>query len=681
VTTKKRPSSKQEGAARVLALTEGAAPVASEPEVAQDSEGPAAATTQKPVRGPSAPDPGPAVADSTPGTSPASASTRASGGAQSTTGIARAIEESFEQLGRQLSKANPRRGSVTQPPPAWQPDEVTLGFAVTTDEAGSLREFPEPTVLATILVAVENDRRSLLHGLAGLGDEEIEAVANLYWPLIVLAGRTEPQVAIFDGTGVWKRSFRYTRLPNLEQVPSLLASDLGPAEYLDRLRKLAPLLAHDEGAEVLTVEGFLPVDPPLLFDVLSQSEFRSDPQSPHAGFLPARHDVAWYHTTLNEMGRWLDRFDADLETLRSVRERLQAKIVESVQRIDSEYARLQAEGAARVQEATAHSESEIASLHTRHRDEMLQHVVAIRQAQGTVAHSEVSVVTADALASRAAHRRTQGEVHAARRRQAEDQIRRANRVVAESRKEIERIHARERAALDEAVGKVVKVQEQHARTLASQELFRDEFSAAGNDLLQSIDGQVAARTTQKNLLAGYYLPVQSLAGVRVVWFPLWVATLRGPKGIRQLVFPPMRVRSEKRLAQSLKQLFGGVVLPLEPRTEQFDKVLRSTMEDALKSDPWLSTATRELTRAADVLVDPDVLQRLGQGLRELRGGGWISAKQELGFLDSYKALAERRAAAAARSPYAAPAGTLAAPPPARPAPDSTGASSPPRSEQ
>ncbi len=532
---------------------------------------------------------------------------------------------------------------MMQPPPAWRPDEVTLGFAMSADAQGRLEELPEPTLLATILVAVEADRRRLLNQLSGRGDEEIEAVANLFWPLIVLPGRKDPEVAIFDGTGVWRRAFRYTRPPSLDAVGKLLVEPPPPKLFLERARALVPQFAHDPGSEVLTVEGFLPVDPPLLFDVLSHSEFRSDPQSPHAGFLPARHDVRWYGDIVSEMYRWLDRFDSDLGALGDARGRVEATLARMDGVIQEEYDRLLTESRTRVAEAVARSEAETVQIHRRHRDEIQRQLATIRTAQAKIVHGEKSMATAETLAFRASHRRKEGEPHTARRREAENAVHNAHRDAAEARQSIERIHAEERADLERSLAGVAQVERQYAQALADHELFRDEFRSGGADFLQAIDGQIAARSAQKNLLAGYFLPMPSLAGVRVIWFPLWVATLRGARGLRQLVFPPMQVRAEKRLSGALKQFFGGVVLPVEPRTARFEKVLRTTMEDALRNDPWLSAATQELTRASDVLVDPDVLGRLKEGLVDLSRGGWVTKKQEESFLTAYADRAQRRA--------------------------------------
>ena len=611
--------------------------------------------------GPGSPDPGARTPTGSGSRAPDGSGPGASGTARSEPrpvprGFAAPVKESFDQLHQKAAKAQPRRGSVTQPPPAWHPDEVTLGFATVSDADGALHELPEPTLLATILVAVEADRRRLVNRLVGGSDEQIEAVANVFWPLIVLPGRQEPEIAIFDGTGVWARAFRYTMLPSMDHVSSQLGEEVPSPEFLERMRRLTPYFAQDPGTEVLNVEGFLPIDPPLLFDILSQSDVRSDPQTPHAGFLPARREMAWYSNTVGEMFRWLDRFDSDLRTLAGVRERTQQTISAAERRLDEEFRRLQVETQERAQQAAARSEQEIAAMQARRRQAIQQHVGAIRHAQTVVAHAQSSAATADALSFRSSHRRTAGEPHQLRRKQAEDAIRAANLEAAEARKEIERIHAAERADIETAILNAGQVEQSYARALSDRELFRDEFSAAGLDLLHSIDGQIAARSAQKNLLAGYFLPVPSLAGVRVVWFPLWIATLRGPRGIRQIVFPPMQVRRQMKWKGALKQAFGGVVLPVEPRTAQFDEVLRTTMEEALRKDPWLSTATQELTRAADVLVDPDLLHRLQQGLRDLGREGWITPKQEKSFLAAYVHRSQARAGLPVGSPAPIPVG-------------------------
>jgi hypothetical protein len=535
---------------------------------------------------------------------------------------------------------------VVQPPSAWQPDEVTLSFAMRWLDDGTHQELPAPIVLATILIAVETERRRLVHLLTAGGSEEIESIANVFWPLIVIPGPTSPQVAIFDGTGVWTRTFRYTLLPPMDQVHELLDRPVTSAEFVTHSRSILPLFGHDPGAERLTVEGFLPVDPPLLFDVLSHSDFRSDPQVPHAGFLPARHDAPWYQDVVAQMQRWLDRFEQDLATLSGVRERVVQQVGRLTAELDAEVQQMGEAVQHQRVETLKMIEAEMAAIEARHSQSLRAHLEGIRVAQSQSAHAQASAATADALVQRARHRQSETDHHVARARDAERVARQADRDVEDLRRELERVHAQERGDLERSISKAAQVEQDYARRLADRELARDEFTASAADLTNAVDGQLAARSMQKNLLAGYFIPLPSLAQVRVIWFPLWTATLRGPRGVRQLVFPPMQVRTGTGLVDTLKSIFGGVVLPLEPKTAQFDKVLRTTMEESLQKDPWLSVATQELSRAADVLVDPDLLPRLEEGLTELRTAGWISPKQAADFRRTYAARANRKAGGA-----------------------------------
>jgi hypothetical protein len=569
-------------------------------------------------------------------------------------------EPTFDELAKHVAQQGPRRGSVVQPPSAWQPDEVTLSFALRLMEDGNHQELPAPIVLATILVAVESERRRLLHLFTGGGSEEIEAIANVFWPLIVLPGPARPQVAIFDGTGVWKRTFRYTLLPPMDQVHTLLDRPGGMAEFVNQARSLLPFFGHDPGAENLTVEGFLPVDPPLLFDVLSHSNFRSDPQVPHAGFLPARHDAPWYRDVVSQMQRWLDRFEQDLATLTAVRERIIDRVTRVTEEQDAGQRRLEEDIQRRRTETLGSIESELQAIRSRHQQTVRQHLEGIRVAQSQGAHAQASAATADTLLQRAKHRQAETDHHLARARDADRAARQSERDADDLRREIERAQAQERADLERSIARASQLEQEHAQRLSERELARDEFSTAASDLVKAIDGQLAARSMQKNLLAGYFLPLPSLTDIRVIWFPLWTATLHGSRGVRQLVFPPMQVRTGTGLVDTLKSLFGAVVLPLEAKTAQFDKVLRTTMEESLQKDPWLSVATQELTRAADVLADPDLLPRLEEGLNELRTAGWISAKQAADFRRAYSARAGRQTVGIAAPPNLPP-GAVAEP--------------------
>ncbi len=523
---------------------------------------------------------------------------------------------------------------------------MTLRFATLRGPSGELSEVPGPMLLATVLLAIESDRRDIRNRVAAGFEEEIEAVANLYWPFLIVRGEGAPGAAVFDVTGVWKRTFRYTVMPSSETVRPVLSPGQPPAEYLGLMEGVAKAFRQESDVEVLTVDGFLPVDSPFQEELLAESRHPSSPNAPHPGFLPARHKVEWYEEEVGRMRDWLARFEADLRVLREVRSQVESNIEAGRERLDEEYRRADEEARHRSRSASDLAQGEIAEIQRSHHAEVRRHLEVIRHAHRTVAHSEAAISTAGTLAERATGRLADAHPHEARAREARQAIRRARAEVRQSRRAIEEVHEKQRVAQEAALAKVTELDRTDAQALARLELFRDQFLAGGAELLRAIDEQISARDQQLKLLAGYFLAPSAVPTVNVVWLPLWVATLRSPRGARQVVVPPLRARATVGVGGALKRLFGGVVLPLEPRTVPFDRGFRHAIEQALAADPWIARVVQELTRAADVLADPDLLDRFEEGLAEIRRNRWLSAKQEADFLRTYREVVRRRAARA-----------------------------------
>jgi hypothetical protein len=519
---------------------------------------------------------------------------------------------------------------------------VTLGFAMGVDDAGERRELPETVVLATILAAVDAERSGLSQRLRLGASETVESVANVYWPLVVLPAPTPGRVAVFDGTGVWRRTFRHSLLPDLGPVHALLDVPVTPPELLRTLEGLRPSFAEDPGAEVLTVEGFLPVEPPLLFDVIAQADFRRQPQSVHPGFLPARHEYRWYEAAVEQMGRWMTRFSLDLQRLESLKAKVAERLGGALVTLDEETEELRREGEGHLERARADLARESDRFHASVQSEVRRESELVRLGQATVARGNIDQRTADALAERSLHRGHDASPYLTRGRKANAEVRDAHRAIRESLERLEALHERERAAVVALTGRVTAVEHREAELLAERELFRDELSGVGTGVVAALAGHLAARDGQRALLEQYFLPPQGIPKVKVLWFPLWMAVLRGPKGLRTVVFPPMQVRPDRGIGNALKGFFGAAVLPLEPRTAQFGGALRRTLEDALATDPWLAHATLEIVRSSDVLGDPDLRMRLAAGLRELEAAGWIGGKAARKLAESYEQTARLR---------------------------------------
>jgi hypothetical protein len=502
------------------------------------------------------------------------------------------------------------------------------------DAEGRTHPLSESLVLATILCAVDAERTRHTFVWSRPG-EVLEAVSSVYWPLLVVRAPGNGRVAIFDGTGVWNQTFRHSKMPGLDVLRKSLQHVPPSSALAAGLRELRAPLLYEGVPDSMKVEGLVPVNLPLLADILAQSGFRTEPVAPHAGFLPARHPIGWYEATVAHIGESLERFDAEIGELRETRAAVVTFLASASGRLDAERRQLQFELTSRSRVyAHAEMERDLESVHASIREQLHAELDRIRTANVAIAEARAMGKLGGLLAQRATARRQDASELKARLRAASEAERQATKEIREARARMESLHERERDSFAVLTDRVAVVEQHAADELSAQELLRDDAEAAGSELVAALDAVMQRRVSERDQLASHFLVLPGLAGAQTLWFPLWIATLVGPHGARSVVFPPMRVRDGMRVGDSIKTLFGGVVLPLEPRTAQFGQGLRTTLETTIASDPWLAGVTREIVRAADATADPEFLQRLARGLQELRVAGWISADQERRYFDA-----------------------------------------------
>lgn len=527
-------------------------------------------------------------------------------------------------------------GARPAPVPSVQPplDEVTLAFATWVDATGVPRTLSEAVVQATIFCAIDGERSRQRFVFQSKG-EMVQAVAPVYWPLRLFPSTEPNRVVVFDGTGLWKRSFQHSLLPPLDACHAELSHPPGPADLPACLRNIRSVVLGAAGSEALTVEGFLPIEAPLFSDIISQSAFRTEPLPPHPGFLPTRHPVAWYEATVAQITRSLSEFDGELRETQELRAQVESTRTAALERIVAERRALESELRNRIRfYSHAEMEREAESLHRSIWEQTMADLDRVRQADAAIASARASAETAEELSKRIAA--AGGDISGCRdrARKARDTERQALQEIRRARDRIEQLHERERQAFAVLTDRVAVVEQRAAHDLAAFDLQHADVESASAELLSALDAQTARRMAERQQVAAHLVELPALAGVQTLWFPLWVAELTGPKGSRFRVFPPMQLKTSMKVGESIRTLFGGVVLPIESRTARFEQALRSTLETALAHDPWLNTVMRQIVRTADTTADPDVLQRLALGLRELRQAGWIHADQERAYFDS-----------------------------------------------
>jgi len=160
----------------------------------------------------------------------------------------------------------------------------------------------------------------------------------------------------------------------------------------------------------------------------------------------------------------------------------------------------------------------------------------------------------------------------------------------------------------------------------------------------------AIRDLLKSLADGvHFLESQgvpaNVADTTVVRMPIFVGSFASERGRRMVVYPPMVARAGKGVLGSLKSSLGGAVLPLEPKTHQFEQIFRGGIEKAIAEDASLAALLASVGNANNLLHLANLQSLLSRGLAEMKAQGWIKDKHERELLQNL----ERHIEAAART--------------------------------
>lgn len=112
----------------------------------------------------------------------------------------------------------------------------------------------------------------------------------------------------------------------------------------------------------------------------------------------------------------------------------------------------------------------------------------------------------------------------------------------------------------------------------------------------------------------------------MIYVPMLVANLQTDKKHEWLVYPPMTFKKSKGIVDSFKGLIGGLALPLEPRTESFDKILRKRFEDALENDVSLADELLTHCQKHDILDNSEAKIKFSVGIEMIKEMKWLKDK-------------------------------------------------------
>lgn len=516
---------------------------------------------------------------------------------------------------------------------------LILPFAVIEREGGVAEEFPIDMTLATVLADVENQREKA--GVLRKREEVLEFTSLLYWPIVVVPWR-QGRHLVFDGMGVWSHVVAQGKIPDA-------ISFAAAVDAAKDAKTLAGILAPRSAA----FDGFANVDNVPIMGLFIHEEFMRDVLAHLALAKPrllrgnpilearlapdqARAAVAKMQASVDGMVKDRDSLSAARSSLEraldGARRDLAARRDATVRAYDAKIEGIRPDVNAKVAALEREREARWSSMQPK----LLDMQAGARKAE------------ADFAAWDAESRRRDDLAAAARARERRDA---ANMELGHAKNEVLRYQdemAQARASFD----RQIQVQWDRIREL---ERMRDAEVAALNQEEQNLVALVAklslgiAGLTRQledgiRFLESQGVPTPA-TDVTTVRMPILVAAFASDRGRRFVVYPPMVAKAGKGVLGGIRSTFGGAVLPLEPKTQQFEQIFRAGIEKALGEDASLAAYVASVGNGNNLLHMANLREMLARGLAQMKAQGWIKDRHERELLEAL----ERHIATAART--------------------------------
>lgn len=526
------------------------------------------------------------------------------------------------------------RASEDFPPVTTMPGAtLVLPFAMieSADRKGApATEFPLPMTYATILGDIEGRRRK--EGIFRKGEERIDFAAQLHWPLLTIpwdSGR----YLVFDGMGVWSHVFERHVPPN---VKGFLAEVRGASKH-DRLtailERYAPTFERFAGTESIAIPGLF-IHEEFMSDLLGHISLARTADAERTSFLSPRLTLDAARKAADRMRDLAGSFETESDEIASVTDAVRAanrtaqdQIAKDRDAAFRDFTRQLDRLRPEVQRNVTRIEKERDDQWNRSQPEILQLQVEHRQYEAEVARAEREGDAAtDPDARRAASDRA---------RRSQDHM----EVTARTMADLQRRVAEERSAFDRQTQtqweRVRSLERERETTIAGLNNEAQRLNAIVDRIAAGVSHLAKMKRAAAKFIRDQGVPIPFGEPVDTVYIPVFVAGLVAPRGHRILVYPPMVARRGKGMVNGIKSAFGGIVLPLEPRTEKFDEIFRGGIEKAVGSDASLTAYLGSAGMRSNVLHQENLAQVLAQGLALLKHEGWIKDRHERDLLASY----------------------------------------------
>jgi len=504
-----------------------------------------------------------------------------------------------------------------------------LPFALISSGTAT-EEFPIEMTYATILADVEKHRAKA--GLLRKQEEVMSFVSMINWPIITVPWR-EGRHLVFDGMTVWSYVFEDRRVASAEAFTKALNGCRTFKDFIAFEASHGGFFRDFASVERLPVMGLF-IHEEFMKDLLEHINLARTREGSRTSYLEPRLPGSEAANAVKKIADMILFGRKMLADLGQTKELLKNSVDRFRKEIDGVIDETKRHFNAKIEAIRPEVTSKVAELE-RKRDETwtsmqprlisLQGEVKRLESEETHWHAESkrkdTAPEATAMAKERLHV-TRAEMKKAKEgaeKYQEEMARTRSDFDKQVQTQWERIRSLERER-DARVAALVNDQSGMTQKASQIHNNMEELKRRKEDEIAWVEAQG--------------VPIPPHLTSEVIYMPLMVCSLQGDKGVRYMVYPPMIAKSGKGVIGGIQSMFGGLVLPLEPKTKEFDETFRTGIEKALEEDRSLATYIGSVSMSSNILHMKELPDMLARGLAEMKNQGWIKDKHEKELLAS-----------------------------------------------
>jgi len=521
---------------------------------------------------------------------------------------------------------------------------ITLPFAVAEeidDKTGQtvFKNLPEHITFTTILIDIEGERKKA--GLIFKDEEKIALVSQVYYPLAIIPWMHERDL-VMDPMGIWNHAFDYHRIVNVEIIMNELNGVQEIKDMKNALVRCVNATKEIAGVTKVEIKGMF-YHEEFMKDLLQHMHL-VQATGETKGFLRPKLDRDYLEMSVKAMHDLLEKNEEDIEKVSALSTFTHEKGTLWNETIDARIKTITDDYNQRIEILRPQVEEKVKDLERK------------KSAEDTVIHQkieerekELATVTTKVTGYEQNYQKFKGykdkRIEAERERTKLNETVREQRTIKSRIRDLEKKHRETSEQYKTLIArewdKINKLTKERDDQISALKFEKDQVNNALADLLSILNSLIEHKHKDIEELENQGVLTPTFSRGDYVYLPLYVGVLEAKDKRRILVSPPMVAKKGKGVIGGLRSAFGGLVLPLEPKTEQFEKTFKSGIEEALLKDGIFAEAITRASQEVNLLGRQDTYNIVCNGLETLLKEGWIKDKHYTQLKERFEMLLKR----------------------------------------